>query len=517
MIKKGIGKINYSEVYIYYPLQYESKHNFNKIIELLTKSSICSTNDYFNCLNAAFVDKISNDLDNTIKEINEKQNDVKFMLPKNCKKSNANKVCLSLKDKLVSDSCCVCNDGIYIDSSLSNEITFKTNLIERNQETSNRIVGNLYNDIQKRILLLPIEITFVNGTSQTVIPELILFTNSIIFIKLNITFCNIDVEHYFEDYINNSISHIEILDLNKIETKSTIEDAIDYYINKMCNDSIIDKYIKGTEFKNIELIDYEGMPVNFENVNKYFKRDCYFITSAPVPNRNEIDFTNKATNYYDKQSENMNNQICYILKTNGGCLSLNSSTMLKIALDKFDDLGKEIKLKYIAEDISINTEFAILINMMNHLNDNIYFLDRLNKSKLQSKKKKYYQNKILINQLMRYCYGSVVNQVDSFAKKMYLYHNTEIYKEKSISIDKLIELDETEKNKAFQNYISLMGVLLVILLGLPSIYETLVLLKEILPKIDYIPWLNLSQFSVVIWVTSIIFSIVVNCYFTKNR
>ena len=131
----------------------------------------------------------------------------------------------------------------------------------------------------------------------------------------------------------------------------------------------------------------------------------------------------------------------------------------------------------------------------------------------------YLYNNIFIIQLQQSCYGSVKDQISFLEEKLAYYLNTKDTNEKMNAMDAIITENRATKNLKFQNFLSIGGVLLTIIFGLPAIYETATILKKCLfPRID-IPIITIENSSIVIWVLLVIYvliKVLVNRFSNKN-
>ena len=105
-----------------------------------------------------------------------------------------------------------------------------------------------------------------------------------------------------------------------------------------------------------------------------------------------------------------------------------------------------------------------------------------------------------IADLQESCYGSVSDQIDFFEKSMHHYTKTEITNSKLNALNQLLSDEETKKTETLQDFISLASILLTAIFGLPSIYETLGLLRQYCSFIKKnIPYLSQTNMSIVVW------------------
>ena len=149
----------------------------------------------------------------------------------------------------------------------------------------------------------------------------------------------------------------------------------------------------------------------------------------------------------------------------------------------------------------VNVEFALIIILLKKTNEsNDYFNKIASMKKLSDTRIEYNKNILFISELQENCYGSVSEQTALLEKMMPHYFKHEITSAKKIAIDNILQQNEQEKNERFQNYISTGGLILTLIFGLPSLYETLTIFRSFFSFYPYnIPYLTLE------------------CIFRKNR
>ena len=110
----------------------------------------------------------------------------------------------------------------------------------------------------------------------------------------------------------------------------------------------------------------------------------------------------------------------------------------------------------------------------------------------------YYENVVFINSLQSSCFGSAKEQLAFVEEKMHLYLCPDITSTTQSALEKIVE-DEIEiKRERESSLISVMGLFLTIIFGLPSIDECNSLLCAILNKTYN------AMVSVGIWIAVII-------------
>ena len=97
-------------------------------------------------------------------------------------------------------------------------------------------------------------------------------------------------------------------------------------------------------------------------------------------------------------------------------------------------------------------------------------------------------------------YGSVSEQISIFENMMPYYTKQKITDTKLSAIDNILNNKRQEQNNNFQNFIAIGGLLLAIFWGLPSIYDTLKLLRDFFTFIPQnIPYISINNCSIFLW------------------
>ena len=123
--------------------------------------------------------------------------------------------------------------------------------------------------------------------------------------------------------------------------------------------------------------------------------------------------------------------------------------------------------------------------------------------------KKYNLNLMFISKLQEFCYGSASEQVEVFEKLMPYYLKEKIVTEKMQSIDRLLTDEESQRYEKLNNFISIVGLIMASVFGLPAIYDTFKILRGLCVFITYnIPLLTIENTSFGVWILLIIVLIV---------
>ena len=136
---------------------------------------------------------------------------------------------------------------------------------------------------------------------------------------------------------------------------------------------------------------------------------------------------------------------------------------------------------------------------------------------LAEAQKEYNRNVLFISQLQEDCYGSVSEQFELVEHMMPHYFKPNITAAKKEAINNLLNQKEQEKNECFQNYISTGGLLLTLIFGLPSLYESLTIIREFFSFIPFdIPYLSILNISIISWLALNVL-VILNIYLKKRQ
>jgi hypothetical protein len=514
MQNSGMGKITYGELHYYFPLIIEDKRGFDDICKDINDVSVIWSEEYDDQVNKIFLGKceaVKKAIERDIGEsIDEKYMQIKIdrgdyenlhIDPTEAEQKMAELMGLTI---FFSES-----DSLQIKmvNNLTEQANFRRMLMCQKYEVSKEIYGDVYCDFHERYFLLPVKIYLDNDEEIWVIPELIVFSNLMGFIKVPVPLPKIDKKKFIENRSDEYVSKATLLKVDGVEEFSGIDKTILYFLKLLNLETSANMRQLSNSFKHIILIDYEGAPSRMDKVSNDIKKEIFMILCAPVPEHEGLSRRKEISDFVSNQCYSTP-IVNYYLKTNGGCLSLLSKSALDGIMKNMK--GTEIycdDLRYskIASEIDLNAEFAIMLNILDAENSNNYFRKRvINGEGMAHDKILYNENVIFMNELVEYCYGSVFEQVEAFRNKMPIYHKTSIREKKSKAIDAIIKEKEYIEKDKFQRNISVFSVAFVVIFGLPVINDSLELLSDAL-NVSNIPNFSTSVCSLIIWVSVIIF------------
>ena len=112
----------------------------------------------------------------------------------------------------------------------------------------------------------------------------------------------------------------------------------------------------------------------------------------------------------------------------------------------------------------------------------------------------YLKNIIDICNIQEGCCATVSQQFAEFERLMPYYVYEEISNCKQRAYNELLQGKEADREERYQNLISIGGLGLSLVFGLPAIHETMFLLREVvLSGLSDVPYISLNNVSVGIW------------------
>lgn len=507
MKSSGIQKIKYGELHQFYPLKFEGKRSFEELFKLIQKSKVLFTDKYRNKI----MDSLGYSLSKMVEEMQEEMKNSGMTI----KMSGFTRT-----DKIRPVPSVLNSDDIVLELE-EKDTSFKMNFFHKElveleqqieclfyeQKESSKIYGKRFVEVQERFVLLPFKVELSNGEIVWLNAILYIFANGMGVLKLEMPLINIGIEAFKENDIDSMILKV----INKWGNKNCVSEPTLYniactYLKSIAEDTGEDVHIYGGEINYISLIDFDGMPKQINNISHEVQEDLYCIIAAPVPHRNNISFLKNAQEYIQKNSFGRYN-INYIVKEMGGCLSYIDRTLLETILkeneiENRDDMSYFNLCNRIALEIFVNVEFALLIIILKKLNDcNCYYEKIGEKNDLSKIQKEYNQNILFISELQEECYGSVSDQTKFFEERMCHYLKQDIMDKKLAAIDNILKDEEKKKGEAFQNFLSVGGFVLTLLFGLPALYDTIVIVRNVFAFFPYnVPILTLENFSLFLWI-----------------
>lgn len=514
---KGIGIVKYGELNFYYPLQFifekERKLNFQEVTDCIANSSYAYNENY-----NREIDRVIRKGINELSEEMMKKTGMYLNIKKSMYEDNENKIlcCEELKEIFAQRIEVNIFDikNIEVKSEIFDKLNKAGEMHEVKTFMKEKFYGKLYSNSQTQIPLLPVLINIFNNQEEIVIPELILFNNMFGIIRITIPVVGEDIKSFMDGY-SEVFNEGKILHLEQCINVSTIADIarqfairIGLELNTTFKNKIGKTMFDGYSFVHFIILDSDAVVID-KKLNKEIEQEIFFVLQAPVPNRNQMNYNKEIMTFCNEQF--IDNKVCKtFVKTNGGCLSLFNDQIKNRVLDECKDGGdNEFEFARAASELEVNFEFAIIFNIFEKLNKEMYLSDKAEilssrKSRLKEKYAsesmiKYNENKIYFNQMLQQAYGSVIDQVYEFKKKMPLYHLQVSYEEQINSINEVIEYKRASDERQFNKMISVLGYIFIVIFGLPTIHE----------MIKIITGAYLNEISIGIWSGLILVSLLI--------
>lgn len=528
----GIQKIKYGEIHFYYPIKFNSKISYTQICESIKKSPLLFTDEYQQKVMDSFgysFAKIFENIKDELESTNSLDNTCILKMHDYKKYRNMNTPPMEIQpDRILLE---------FESGESSIKIHFKDADLEllnrrlirskEEYELSLKFYGKSYANRQDRFLLLPIQLELESGESTWLYPFLYVFENNMGILKLELPLVNSNTYPLFSNDLDKLIKKI----INKWNIKDFIPTCTFFsiknsYLDKLYTDTQLEFISYPTDIKNIILVDFDGIPQNLNSIPDSIQEDLYRIVCAPVPSRENTSYKKDAIEYIKNHSWG-GHGIKYIIKSTGGCLSFVDHSILNYVcedyktqeqstvLTPFDDYY--IMCNNLAKSLCLNVEFALLVSLLKKTNEsNDYFNKITSSKKLSETQIEYHKNILFISELQEDCYGSVSEQTACVEQMMPHYFKSELTIAKKMAINDILKQKEQENNERFQNYISTGGLILSLIFGLPSLYETLSIIRSLFSFIPYnIPYLTLENTSTILWF--ILNIIIIKNIFIKSK
>lgn len=511
-------KIAYGELHFYYPFKFDNKYSYTQIHKKIEKSPLLFTDEY----QQKVIDSLGYSLVETFNDI-KKEFEASSSLNNPCilKMSDYQKyksmkcapMSINPDDILLEIESGESSIKFYIKDADLELLNQRIIRLQEEYDISLKFYGHNFTNRQDRFLLLPLKIELENGKFTWLYPLIYLFENNMGILKLELPIFDSCIEPLLEnDYDRFLTKIINKWNIKNYNSETTLSSIQNFYLSNLLDDIKIDMVSYSNELKNIILIDFDGRLQHINSIPNDVKEDLFRIICAPVPSRNNTTYSKDADEYLKNHSWG-GHGVKYIAKSTGGCLSFIDKTISDYVSDDYKTETKTSVLtpfndyynlcNKLARDLCVNVEFALIIILLKKTNEsNDYFNKIASMKKLSDTRIEYNKNILFISELQENCYGSVSEQTALLEKMMPHYFKHEITSAKKIAIDNILQQNEQEKNERFQNYISTGGLILTLIFGLPSLYETLTIFRKLFSFYPYnIPYLTLENTSIILWLT----------------
>lgn len=534
--KKEITHLNYGELHMYYPIKFDTKLSFSKLCDALSKSNVSFNKEY----QQKIMDSLGVSLANTVNDFQQNMSCTDMddiALSFKVRDFETNKIYQPHRDykpayeinaETIRIELLSSDSSIYL-NVVNTELEALQQRITRMQkefELSDKIYGNSFTSNQERILLLPFKAKLSNDKIVWIHAILFIFRNNMGILKLELPLIDTDItplKEYDADSMVKSIDNC--WHINTVDSNIKLSELPNYYLKSIVENNKINIIKYNNDIRNIIFVDFDEIPRQINNISSDIQEELFRIISAPVPDYPFTSYSKDAREHIEKLSWGQHS-IKYIIKTNGGVLSLIDKNLLDYYSSIFkkenntsvlDDSDYTYMCNMLANDININIEFAIIIIMLKRTNEcNDIYNKTQKKHNLFKIRKEYNQNILFINELQNTCYGTVIDQTSQIEKMMSLYLKKDINTANQTALNNILRDEEQKKNEHFINFISAGTLILSIVFGLPSIYESLSILRKTTLVIleNNIPYITIKNSSVILWIL-LNFFIIIRLLFKK--
>ena len=508
----GINVIKYGEFHTYYPLKFDTNLSFENLCTAIAESPSIFKEEY----REKILHALGISLAETIEDFNQEYSStagVYFKIQNFEKHNPTTSSPIDLTDQELRIELDDTGNSPQI-AVTTTELEVLENRIRRIQDEykhSSQYYGQYFANSHERFLFLPLKTELNSGETVWLFAILYVFSNKMGILKLELPLINVDSKPLKKNEVNQFILKTHCTWKDDFSSVTTLDEISKFYINalslKIKTQILI--YYNDT-INHIILADFDKVPLQINNIPDILQEDIFRIICAPVPERSCTSYKRDAKEYLRDHSWG-NHNVRYVLKSTGGCLSFVDQALLDYICEKFKEQNKTSVLNkddyfYIHNQISCdlqnNAELALLIIILKKLNNHNTIIQKINApSKLTKIQNEYWENIKFICQLQDGCYGSVSEQISIFENMMPYYTKQKITDTKLSTIDNILNSKRQEQNTNFQNFIAIGGLLLAIFCGLPSIYDTLKLLRNFITFIPQnIPYISIDNCSFFLWI-----------------
>ena len=529
--QQGIDKIQCGRIDFYIPLMFETKFSFADICHKINNGLDKDITKHYSTIQQDFLDLHAEIED----ELNIEQYG-KITLSQRVKKiirdkRKINRGTISRENMnnviMVGET----DKGIKIELALEELETYHDNRREliSKYDKYKEIYGSKFTNSQDIYVLLPLHIQLNNGEYVWLNVILFVFRNKMGILKLELPLTNVSSQPLMEYKYDEFIKSIEIPWLiNMPIQESTIEGIREAYKKKFIEDYGICVRQIGDSFRNILLSDFDGIPKRIGSIPNKVMVDLYRIIAAPVTIMDCTSYEKEAKDYIEEHQWAKHNSK-YICSTTGGCLSITDIAFRdyflgmykqEYGIDESDEQEKRIIYEKVVNNLCLNVEYAIIIMILKHMTTECFYELLVKKpQEMHMVKKEYNVNVMYISELQESCFGTVSEQIETFERVMPYYLKENITADKLKAVDCILAEEEAKKQASLQNVIGFGGLIMAALFGLPAIYETFSILRQVCTFISIdIPAFTIENFSVFVWLALLcIFICVLSVWKVKNR
>lgn len=491
-------KIKYGELHIYYPLKFETKQKYVDVCKVIEQSKILFSQEYQEKIMDALGCSLSQTIDDIKKELedlNLNQNCVTFKVQDYDRYKKMQDVSYEIESgslQIVIENCDSSIKFHFFNTDLE-EIKQRIIRLQREERISSRLYGESFMGWHNRFVLLPLKIKLNSDKTVWVYPILYIFANKMGILKLEIQLKDVDTLPFKSNNIDSYVKDVKnVWKMKDFNVESDFSSLAKFYLDSLCKDCHLNIIKYNNELNNIILIEFEDIPKQINNLSNELQEELFRIVAAPVPTGKHSSYVSDAKEYIQQNSYGRHG-IKYIVKTTGGCLSLIDKKLLDYAVENYknqidnpilDEADHFSICDFLAGDVSSNVEFVLLIIILKKINErNDYYMKVLSMKKILEIRQEYNLNNLFIAELQETCFGSVSEQMDMFENRMGHYLKPQISRIKQDALDNIFDEKKQQKEEQFQEFLAIGSFLLTLVFGLPAIYDTLRIIRNLVPII----------------------------------
>lgn len=507
--------IDYAELHIYYPFYLDTTMSQRKLYKKILKSNLVCNQKYCNKTRESvsiYVNNIINDFNSETDDFHLKFSDENDIPHKTFFKPS--KINLDYDD--IEFTIGKNNDKINlsINSIELGEINKRMDQLKLEFNASETYYGENYINSQERFILKPFKVKLINNITVWGNAILILFSNNIGIVKLELPLINVKTKPLKENDFNQYIECIFFKDNKEILKFYSLQELRKKILSNIMDSIKCNILYYGNRLFNLLLIDYNKMPDNINNIPKSIQEELYRIVAAPIPYSPISSYQKQAVKYLKNHCINYPH-VNYYIKSTGGCVSTLDTQLLSHISGQNRSMAESSNMinyelcKSIANEICINIEFSLILILLQRTINSQSFFEKVNTHHTFNKvKTNYYSNHIFLLQLQEECYASATEQLAAMQTMMPEYLKNDLSSAKIDAIDRILEIKESNINSTFQYFISICGLLLNLIFGLPAIKDTLIILHNYF-GIANIKYITLDGASFIFWLLSNILIIII--------
>ena len=375
--------------------------------------------------------------------------------------------------------------------------------LEVEQEHFAKYYGEWPCSVQARFVLSPWLVRFVDGKRAYLNVIIILLANGIGFIEFELPLAGITYDTLSRSYLCDLIHSFKLLKPDAVERDSIFEVA-SFLADDLAKESQATIRMSADCFDHLILADFDGQVDDFSELDKSVKEALFRISHRPVPPRRVGFYCEDAEKFFADQSLDYG-LVRVLMNPMGRCTSLMSAQFQNnYDQNEMDEAGN-ISLARCGEIndlrlVNSQLEFAILVMMMKRINNERLLAEQLVGSMdCLNSRRRYESGKMFLIEFQSHCFGSVKEQIKTFEQKMPFYVRSEELAEKNSAFEVIMEINKEERRWRLEYFAAIMGLLLVVLFALPSVRDTVSILREMIPFGD-VPWVTIDSMSIALWI-----------------